>query len=164
MFKENTSHLQIPLISDLDNLSEKSRKRLEASWAGDFRREVFGRIDEKPYAVLYSDDPSRPNEPVNVLVGLEILKSGFGWSDEEMYEHYLYDVQVRYALGYDNLGEGEFDLRTAYNFRGRLTKHMEETGENLLEKTFHLDVSHWKQPSVMEKQSSNSHAHHICMQ
>lgn len=136
MFKKNTSHLQIPLISDLDNLSEKSRKRLEESWAGDFRREVFGRIDEKLYSVLYSDDPSRPNEPVNVLVGLEILKSGFGWTDEEMYEHYLYDVQVRYALGYDNLGEGEFDLRTVYNFRGRLTEHMEEKGENLMEKTF----------------------------
>ena len=136
MFKKNTSHLQIPLISDLDNLTEKSRLRLEESWAGDFRREVFGRIDEELYAVLYSNDPSRPNEPVNVLVGLEILKSGFGWTDEEMYEHYLYDVQVRYALGYDNLGEGEFDLRTVYNFRGRLTKHMEETGENLFEKTF----------------------------
>ena len=136
MFKKNTSHLQISLISDLDNLTEKSRLRLERSWAGDFRREVFGRIDEKIYAVLYSNDPSRPNEPVNVLVGLEILKSGFGWTDEEMYEHYLYDVQVRYALGYDNLGEGEFDLRTVYNFRGRLTKHMEEKGENLLGKTF----------------------------
>lgn len=136
MYKANTEHLQIPLISDLDNLSKKSRKRLEESWAGDFRREVFGRIDEKLYAELYSSDPSRPNEPVNVLVGLEILKSGFGWTDEEMYEHYLYDVQVRYALGYHNLGEGEFDLRTVYNFRGRLTKHMEEKGENLLERTF----------------------------
>lgn len=136
MFKENTNHLQIPLISDLDKLSEKSRKRLEESWAGVFRREVFGRINEKSYALLYSNDPSRPNEPVNVLVSLEILKSGFGWTDEEMYGHYLYDVQVRYALGYDNLGEGEFDLRTVYNFRGRLTKHMEEKGENLLEKTF----------------------------
>jgi len=136
MFKENTDHLQIPLISDLDNLSEKSRKRLEGSWAGDFRREVFGRIDEQPYAVLYSDDPSRPNEPVNVLLGLAILKAGFGWTDEEMYEHYLYDVQVRFALGHDNLGEGEFDLRTVYNFRGRLTEHMEKKGVNLLEKTF----------------------------
>lgn len=136
MYKENTEHLQIPLISDLDNLTEKSRKRLEGSWAGDFRRDVFGRIDESKYAVLYSDLPSRPNEPINVLVGLEILKSGYGWSDQEMYEHYLYDVQVRYALGYKNLGEGEFELRTVYNFRARLTNHMEETGENLLEKTF----------------------------
>lgn len=136
MYKGNTEHLQIPLISDLDNLSEKSRKRLEESWAGDFQRDIFVRIDESIYAVLYSALPSRPNEPINVLVGLEILKSGFGWTDQEMYEHYLYDVQVRYALGYYNLGEGEFDLRTVYNFRKRLTNHMEETGENLLEKTF----------------------------
>ena len=136
MYKENTEHLQIPLISDLDNLSDKSRKRLEASWAGDFRRDIFVRIDESIYAVLYSDIPSRPNEPINVLVGLEILKAGYGWADQEMYEHYLYDMQVRYALGYNNFGEGEFDLRTVYNFRERLTKHMEKTGENLLEKTF----------------------------
>jgi len=136
MYKGNTEHLQIPLISDLDNLSDKSRKRLEASWAGDFRRDIFSRIDESVYAVLYSDLPSRPNEPINVLVGLEILKSGYGWTDLEMYDHYLYDMQVRYALGYNNLGEGEFELRTVYNFRGRLTNHMEETGENLLEKTF----------------------------
>ncbi len=136
MYKENTEHLQIPLISDLDNLTEKSRKRLKESWAENFRLEVFGRIDESLYAVLYSDFPSRPNEPINVLVGLEILKSGYGWSDQEMYEHYLYDLQVRYALGYNNLGEDEFDLRTVYNFRRRITNHMEEAGENLLEKTF----------------------------
>ncbi|MBU1659868.1 MAG: transposase, partial [Chloroflexi bacterium] len=136
MYKENTEHLQIPMMSDLDKLSDKSRKRLEESWAGDFRRDIFSRIDESIYAVLYSDIPSRPNEPINVLVGLEILKSGYGWTDHEMYEHYLYDMQVRYALGYSNFGEGEFDLRTVYNFRARLTNHMEETGENLIEKTF----------------------------
>ena len=136
MYKGNTEHLQLPLISDLDNLTEKSRKRLKESWAENFRLDVFGRIDESLYAVLYSDLPSRPNEPINVLVGLEILKSGYGWTDQEMYEHYLYDMQVRYALGYNNLGEGEFDLRTVYNLRRRITNHMAETGENLLEKTF----------------------------
>ena len=136
MYKENTEHLQIPMMSDLDNLSDKSRKRLEESWAGDFRQDVFVRIDESIYAVLYSDIPSRPNEPINVLVGLEILKSGYGWTDLEMYDHYLYDMQVRYALGHSNFGEGEFELRTVYNFRARLTNHMKETGENLIEKTF----------------------------
>lgn len=30
-------------------------------------------------------------------------KSGFGWSDEELYENYCYNLQVRYALGYDRL-------------------------------------------------------------
>ena len=66
---------------------------------------------------------SRPNVPVNVLVGLDTLKAGFGWSDEELYDHFLYDLQVRYALGYENLAEGDFELRTLYNFRRRLSQH-----------------------------------------
>jgi len=94
------------------------------------------RIDESRFAVLYSDEASRPNIPINVLVGLEILKSGFGWSDEEMYDHFCFDLQVRRALGYRDLGEGHFELRTVYNFRDRLTEHMQGTGENLFEQVF----------------------------
>lgn len=136
MFRKNNSHLQATMFSDLDNLSVKARKRLEVSWAGAFRREFFSRIDEGIFAELYSDEPSRPNTPVNIMVGLEALKSGFGWSDEEMHDHFLFDVQVRYALGLDNLGAGEFDLRTQYNFRHRLSEHMQTRGENLIEHAF----------------------------
>ena len=94
------------------------------------------RVAEQPFAVLYAAADSRPNTPVNVLVGLEILKSGNGWCDEELYDHFSYDVQVRYALGYRNLGDGEFTLRTLYNFRQRLSQHMQATGENLLDAAF----------------------------
>lgn len=136
MFKANDGHLQMPMFSSIDSLPENIQKRLEASWAVTFYNQVFVRIDENRFAVLYADEPSRPNKAVNVLVGLEILKSGFGWSDEEMYDHFCYDVQVRRALGYRDLGEGHFRLRTAYNFRLRLTNHMQETGENLFEQVF----------------------------
>ncbi len=74
--------------------------------------------------------------PVNVLVGLEVLKAGFGWSDEELYENYCFNLQVRYALGYDRLGDGDFAIRTLYYFRERLSKHYLESGENLLEQAF----------------------------
>jgi hypothetical protein len=80
--------------------------------------------------------PSRPNYPVNVLVGLEYLKAGFGWSDKEMYEAFLYNMQVRYALGYDEFGKGYFDLRTLYYFRERLSRYMQEQGVNLLDQAF----------------------------
>lgn len=79
---------------------------------GQLLREVFMRLDEQPFAVLYAAEDSRPNTPVNVLVGLGILKSGNGWSDEGVLRPLSYDVQVRYALGYRNLGDGEFSLRT----------------------------------------------------
>ena len=136
MFVSNDQHLQMPMFSSISSLPKKVFKRLEASWAGTFYREVFVRIDEDLFAGLYSDEPSRPNTPVNVLVGLDIFKSGFGWSDEELYDHFCYDVQVPYALGYRDLSEGYFDLRTLYNFRQRVTKHMQETGENPYEKAF----------------------------
>jgi len=136
MYRANQGHMQAPLFSDLDHLSEKARQRLEESWAGVFYREFFFRLDESPFAVLYSDVASRPNVPINVLVGLEALKAGFGWSDQELHDAFLFDMQVRYALGYLNLGEGEFDLRTIYNFRQRVNEHMGETGENLIEQSF----------------------------
>jgi len=136
MFRKNQRHLQPALISTVQDLPERQRQRLEQSWAGVFFQEVFCRLQEDPFAVLYADLPSRPNVPVNLLVGLECLKAGFGWSDEELYDAFLYNVQVRYALGYHALGQGEFDLRTLYNFRQRLSRYSQETGINLLDQAF----------------------------
>jgi hypothetical protein len=136
MFRKNNRHLQPVLISNVNDLPEKHRKRLESSWAGVFYRETFCRLDERPFGVLYADIPSRPNIPVNVLVGLESLKADFGWSDEEMYDAFTYDMQVRYALGYQQLGEGDFDLRSLYYFRERVSRYMQEKGINLIEKAF----------------------------
>lgn len=136
MFRKNTKHQQPALISATSELPEKQRKRLENSWAGTFYQEFFCRIDEQVFAVLYSEKDSRPNVPVNVLIGLEALKAGFGWSDQELYEHYCYDLQVRYAVGYDRLGDGDFEIRTLYYFRERLSRYNREHGINLLEKAF----------------------------
>jgi len=136
MFRKNKRHLQPPLISEVSQLPERQFSHLEQSWAGVFYREVFSRLDERVFSCLYSDLPSRPNIPVNVLVGLEFMKSGFGWSDEQLYDEFLYNVQVRYALGYHKLGEGEFDPRTLYYFRQRLSQYMQKEGVNLLEQAF----------------------------
>jgi hypothetical protein len=136
MFRKNTKHQQPALISAASELPEKQRKRLANSWAGTFYKEFFCRIDEGAFAMLYSKKASRPNVPVNVLVGLEALKSGFGWSDEELYENYCYNLQVRYALGYDRLGDGDFEIRTLYYFRERLSRYNAEEGRNLLEQAF----------------------------
>lgn len=136
MFRENKSHLQGNLFSTVDELPEGARKVLEKSWSGTFYEEVFCRIDEKAFGVLYSEIGSRPNVPVNVLVSLEILKHGNGWTDEETYANYLLDLAVRVAVGYTNLQDGYFGIRTIYNFRDALSEHMEKTGENLLDKAF----------------------------
>lgn len=136
MFRKNTRHVQPNLINYGNDLPEKHRKRLENSWAEVFYRETFSRLDERPFGVLYADCPSRPNVPVNVLVGLESLKADFGWSDAELYDRFCYDVQVRYALGYQQLSEGDFDLRSLYYFRERVSRYTQENGVNLIEKAF----------------------------
>ena len=123
MFRSNKRYQQPALISSVNELPEKRRRRLEKSWAGTFRHEFFSRLKEEAFAVLYSDLPSRPNVPVNVLVSLDTLKAGYGWSDEELYDHFLYDLQVRYAVGYESLAAGDFELRTLYNFRANRFEH-----------------------------------------
>jgi hypothetical protein len=136
MFRAHTDHLQTSFLDTVAQFSEPKRQRLEDSWAGTFYREVFCRIGESIFAPLYSDEPSRPNAPVNVSAGLEMLKSGFNWSDEELFNHLDFDVQVRYALGIRDIHAEVCTLRTQYNFRRRVSEHMQETGENPFEQVF----------------------------
>jgi hypothetical protein len=136
MFRTNKKHHQLELFSTVRSLRDDQQKLLDDSWAGVFYRELFCRLDEHPFAVLYSDEASRPNVPVNVLVGLEVLKAGFGWSDAELYEAFTFNLQVRYALGYRDLSAGYLDIRTVYYFRQRLAEHMQKTGTNLLAQAF----------------------------
>ncbi|MBW1947653.1 MAG: transposase, partial [Deltaproteobacteria bacterium] len=136
MFRENKDHKQESFYSLKSFLTPKLWEQLSNSWAATFYQEVFSRIDEKLFADLYSEKDSRPNVPVNVLVSLEILKSGYGWSDEELYEQAKYNLQVRLALGLHNLNEDIFTERTIYNFRKRVREYAKETGVNLMQKVF----------------------------
>ena len=97
MFKTNTKHQQRRMFTAVDQLPPAVRKLLEKSWAQTFYNDYFCKLDETVFSVLYSDKKSRPNIPVNILVGFETIKSGFGWSDEELYNHFLFDLQVRYS-------------------------------------------------------------------
>jgi hypothetical protein len=136
MFKANRKHLQGTMFSSFDTLPARERTLLSASWAQTFYDMVFMHIDETPFATLYSDKVSRPNVPVNLLLGLEWISSQSNWSDDEAMDHYYFDVQVRYGLGLRELGEQHFDIRTLYNFRRRLLEHYDETGQDLLTDAF----------------------------
>ena len=136
MFRRNQSHGQRGLFDGENLLPDSLRERLEGSWAGTFYHEVFARIDETLFAELYSEQASRPNAPVNVLVCLEILKSGFGWSDAVLYDRFCFDLQVRHAVGLADLKASLFDVRTLYNFRRRVREYAQETGTNLMERVF----------------------------
>lgn len=136
MFKKNIKHLQIGLLDTVAQLSAPRQQRLADSWAGEFYREITCRVDETLFAPLYADIPSRPNTPVNQLFGLEVLKSGFGWSDAELFDHLDFDMQVRYALGVRELETEICDPRTIYNFRRRVSQAMQTRGVDVFAQAF----------------------------
>ena len=84
----------MPLCSSLDSRSEKHQRCLEESWAGTFQHNVFLWYDERPFAVLYSDEASCPNVSVNVLVGFETLRPQV---DTVMREQRAQQVQKLYG-------------------------------------------------------------------
>jgi hypothetical protein len=54
MFRKNKRSLQPLLISHVSELPARSKKLLEGSWATTFRSDVFRRICEERFAVLYA--------------------------------------------------------------------------------------------------------------
>ena len=136
MFRKNKEHKQRSLFDSQYLLPPKLLQRMENSWAHTFYDQVFLRIPEESFAILYSEEDSRPNAPVNVLVGADILKTGFGWSDAELEENLQFDLLTRHALGLNNLNQDVPVLRTVYNFRRRVREYAQETDVNLYQETF----------------------------
>jgi hypothetical protein len=136
MFKENQKHRQVTIYGMVHQFSVGTMKRLDKSWAPVFRRLVFERIDERRYAVLYSTIESRPNFPVNIWVGLEIIKWLFDYTDEELLDQFDFNLLCARALGQDNLGDITLSEGTIYYNRQRLLDYENKSGRNLLEEEF----------------------------
>ena len=136
MFKENNKHRQITLYGIVHQFPVGVIKRLDKSWAPAFRKLIFEKIDEHRYEELYSTVKSRPNFPVNIWVGLEIIKGMFDYTDQELLEQFHFNLLTARAVGQDNLGEVTFCERTLYYNRERLLEYEARTGRNLLEEEF----------------------------
>jgi hypothetical protein len=136
MFRKNTSHLQSSLFGIESQLPEAKLKKLKKSKEYEFYRLVFCKINEKDFSVLYSDNCSRPNAPVNSLVVSIILMYQNSWTTEQLFDHIDFDLLSRTALGLDTLEETPFCPATFFNFQNRLLSHFNRTGENLLEGVF----------------------------
>jgi hypothetical protein len=136
MFRENHRHEQGKFFNTVGQLPWGVKKMMDKSWAPGFRGLIFKKIDERRYAELYSDVDSRPNFPVNIWVGLEIIKGMFDYTDAELLEQFHFNLLTAYALGLENLGEVTLSERTLYYNRKRLLEYEAQTGRNLLEEEF----------------------------
>jgi hypothetical protein len=83
--------------------------------------------------VLYSSNAaSRPNTPVNVVVGALLLKEMFGSTDDELLEEILFDVRYQVALHTTSDTEQPVSDRTLSRFSERLYSYEAETGIDLI--------------------------------
>lgn len=120
MFRENNGHRDKSMFCTIDNMDRRYAKAIEEGWAGQFYKYVFCEIDEKRFEPLYSKEQGRPNTAVNVLVGLEIIKHLWNYTDEQLMRAIRSDYEVNYALGIRELGSFYIADRTIYEFREKL--------------------------------------------
>lgn len=138
-FKPNQNQ-QITLNDSFINQTPRTQKIIMNSWCKDFADIVFPAINEERFSVLYSDNKfSRPNTPVNFIVGALILKENNNLNDDELIESICCDLRYQYALHTTHLPEQPVSDRTFSRFRERLYHYELETGQNLLqEEMLHL--------------------------
>ena len=124
---------QLTLNDSFLNLDERTKKFVTKSWAKGFAEVVFTAINENRFSVLYSDNAaSRPNNPVNAVIGSLILKEMFNLTDDELLASILCDVRFQYALNTTSYESQPFSDRTFSRFRERLYLYYQETGRDLL--------------------------------
>ena len=135
-FRTNENQ-QLNLCDNLYNLSERGMGILKKSWAEDFANYVFPNLPEEPFSVLYSDnDASKPNAPVNIILGLFLLKEQFDLTDEETMHQLLFNLQFQYALHTSSFKEQPVNDNTLRRFRNKVAQYEELTGIDLVKEAF----------------------------
>lgn len=133
-FVKNDS-MQLSFNDNTLKLTGREKKFLDKSWAKPFRDNIFPAIKEEDFAVLYSEnDASRPNTPVNVIIGSLILKELKGLTDDEVLESLMFDIRFQYALHTTSFKEQPLSDRTLSRFRARCLAYETETGIDLVKK------------------------------
>jgi len=128
---------QMRIDDQLYNLTERELKILKGSWAESFANHIFPNLAEEPFSVLYSDnDASKPNTPVNVILGLLMLKDHFELTDEELMHQMLFNVQFQYALHTSSFKEQPINDNTLRRFRNKVSEYEERTGIDLIKEAF----------------------------
>lgn len=130
--KNDTENIQMTLNNTLWGLTTREQKMLDRSWATQFADRIFPLINEEPFAVLYSDKASRPNTPVNVIIGALILKELRNQTDDEVFESLLFDVRYQRALHTEGFAEQPLSDTTLKRFRNRCLTYEVEHGVDLI--------------------------------
>jgi hypothetical protein len=139
VFRPNETHRQQDIFDVESLLPPHVWELLEKSQEYAFYKEIFCRIPEALFAELYDGSPAtRPNAPVNRLVGALILQHLRDWTFDELMDRITFDLKVRAALGLWTLEETAFCRATLFNFLRRVREHMGTTGRDIFQSVFDL--------------------------
>lgn len=126
---------QLSLFDSFHFQSERKQRMLEDSWAKAFSDHIFLIIDEYIFAPLFSEKTnSRPNAPINVIVGALILKELTGMTDDEIVESMEFDFRFQYALHTISFENQPISDRSFSRFRSRCAAYELTTGIDLIHK------------------------------
>ena len=129
--KNNIDNLSI--FDSFNSLTPRNQRIVTRSWAKDFAEIVFPYINEERFSVLYSSGKnSRPNTPINFIIGALILKEFTGLSDDQLIESICCDVRFQYALHSTSYEDQPVSDRTFSRFRERLSNYDIEHNTDLL--------------------------------
>jgi len=138
MFRK-TKQSQLDLFRDISsNVCDQAKKKLEdtTSWNQIVYTKFVSKIDESIYSVVYPSEKGRPNSSIRVLIGMMLLKEMNGWSDEQLFDECMFNLRVKASLGLRDLKETAPVASTYYDFRSKLARHLQNSGEDLIEQTF----------------------------
>ena len=107
---------QLTLNDNTFSLTARELRMLERSWAKQFAEKIFPLINEEKFSVLYSDKASRPNTPVNVIIGGMVLQELLDLTDEEFMDSLLFDIRFQYAFHTTSFMEQPISDRTFSRF------------------------------------------------
>lgn len=104
-------------------LTKTQKAYLDKSWAGYFAEEIFPKIDESRYQVLYSANAGRYNTPINQMVSLLILKDLTGLSYANLINEVALDLRYKYALCCTDKVDSPAGASTLSNLRTRIRNY-----------------------------------------
>lgn len=141
VFRKTNKQPQVTLFEELSGFlrEDQTKRRIyddPAYWHNQFRKQVYDRINEEPYRVLYSAQMGTPNVSVALLISMMILKELFIWSDAQLFEQAQFNMLVRSALGLFRITDPLPTPSTYYLFRKRLYDYEQATGIDLYRQTF----------------------------
>ncbi|MFT4535997.1 MAG: hypothetical protein ACI9P5_003370 [Saprospiraceae bacterium] len=133
MFRKNETHGQLDIFSSNAQLNKNQQKLWNKSKEHFFYSNVFSKIDESQFACLFSTKISRPNTPVNQLVGALVLKHLYDWTYSDLFTSLNFNLLTRHAIGIHSISDSVFCEASIFNFQNKRIHHLEQTGEDLID-------------------------------